>query len=245
MKATELINEIRQYCRECSSEELRIKYSRYFREGYDAYGMSQPQMDMKIRELNKRSDVLLGIVMEAAPDLLRTGKYEETSFVLGLLSKKEREYTIETFRTLGGLFAIGIENWAHADMLGMYIMPKFIKKGIVSPDDFREWIDSPFKYQRRTVPVTFIKTLDPSRGYHHLFDIIEPLMTDKERVVHQGAGWFLREAWKKDAAQTEPFLFKYKETGARLIFQYATEKMTKEQKERFRRSKKNSSNSTS
>ncbi|TFH49957.1 MAG: DNA alkylation repair protein [Bacteroidia bacterium] len=245
MKATALVNEIRQYCRECASEELRIKYSRYFREGYDAYGMSQPQMDMKIKELHKRGDVLLRVVMEAAPDLLSTGKYEETSFVLGLINKKEKEYTVETFRTLGWLFASGIANWAHADMLGMYIMPKFIKKEIVSPDDFREWINSPFKYQRRTVPVTFIKVLDPARGYKHLFDIIEPLMTDKERVVHQGAGWFLREAWKKDAAQTEPFLFKYKETAARLIFQYATEKMTKEQKERFRRSKKNKSSFTS
>jgi 3-methyladenine DNA glycosylase AlkD len=146
---------------------------------------------------------------------------------------------VRTFRTLGGLFAFGIGNWAHADMLGMYIMPKFLKQEILNPDDFREWINSPFKYQRRTVPVTFIKVLDPSRGYQHLFDIIEPLMTDSERVVHQGAGWFLREAWKKDATQTEPFLFKYKETAARLIFQYATEKMTKEQKERFRRSPRN------
>jgi 3-methyladenine DNA glycosylase AlkD len=56
--------------------------------------------------------------------------------------------------------------------------------------------------------------------------------------VHQGIGWYLREAWKLTPEPTEAFLLKWKETAARLIFQYACEKMTKEKKELFRRSKK-------
>jgi hypothetical protein len=51
-------------------------------------------------------------------------------------------------------------------------------------------------------------------------------------------GWFLREAWKIEPEPVEAFLLKYKNTAPRLIFQYATEKMTKEGKERFRRDKK-------
>jgi 3-methyladenine DNA glycosylase AlkD len=66
---------------------------------------------------------------------------------------------------------------------------------------------------------------------------IESLMMDKEREVHQGVGWFLREAWKIESALVEEFLLKYKDTAPRLIFQYATEKMTPEGKARFRRSK--------
>ena len=66
---------------------------------------------------------------------------------------------------------------------------------------------------------------------------IEPMMKDDERVVHQGLGWFLREAWKIDPEPVEVFLLKWKDISARLIFQYATEKMTKENKERFRKSK--------
>jgi 3-methyladenine DNA glycosylase AlkD len=63
-------------------------------------------------------------------------------------------------------------------------------------------------------------------------------MTDKERVVHQGLGWFLREAWKRYPEPVEEFLMKWKDTAARLIFQYATEKMSKEYREKFRRTKK-------
>jgi 3-methyladenine DNA glycosylase AlkD len=63
-------------------------------------------------------------------------------------------------------------------------------------------------------------------------------MTDPEREVHQGTGWFLREAWKRKPEETEIFLLKWKDTAPRLIFQYATEKMTAEGKGRFRRHKK-------
>jgi 3-methyladenine DNA glycosylase AlkD len=62
-------------------------------------------------------------------------------------------------------------------------------------------------------------------------------MMDPEREVHQGLGWFLREAWKKQPQVTETFLFKWKNSAARLIFQYATEKMTAEEKQRFRKEK--------
>jgi hypothetical protein len=63
------------------------------------------------------------------------------------------------------------------------------------------------------------------------------MMLDGERVVHQGLGWFLREAWKRDAATVEPFLLEFKDTAARLIFQYATERMTAGDKARFKADK--------
>jgi hypothetical protein len=57
-------------------------------------------------------------------------------------------------------------------------------------------------------------------------------------VVHQGLGWFLREAWKLYPQPVENYLAVWKDSAPRLIFQYATEKMTPEQKACFRREKK-------
>ncbi|MDP4292683.1 MAG: DNA alkylation repair protein, partial [Bacteroidota bacterium] len=51
-----------------------------------------------------------------------------------------------------------------------------------------------------------------------------------------GIGWFLREAWTIQPSETEAFLLRWKETAPRLIFQYACEKMTAEQKLQFKRS---------
>jgi 3-methyladenine DNA glycosylase AlkD len=62
-------------------------------------------------------------------------------------------------------------------------------------------------------------------------------MMDAERVVHQGLGWFLREAWKQQPKPVEAFLMEWKDTAPRLIFQYATEKMPAQARARFRRAK--------
>jgi 3-methyladenine DNA glycosylase AlkD len=67
--------------------------------------------------------------------------------------------------------------------------------------------------------------------------VIEPLMSDIEKVVQQGTGWFLREAWKQQPGPTEQFLLRYKDTCPRLIVQYATEKMDSDARQRFKRSR--------
>ena len=73
-----------------------------------------------------------------------------------------------------------------------------------------------------------------SQNVEPLLGFVNALMMDKERFVHQGLGWFLREAWKIHPQPVEEFLLKWKDSAPRKIFQYATEKMSKEQKVRFR-----------
>ena len=77
-----------------------------------------------------------------------------------------------------------------------------------------------------------------STDFQPWFTFIEPMMHDPAREVHQGLGWFLRETWKKQPEVAEQFLLRFKDTAPRLIFQYATEKMTAEGKERFMRGKR-------
>ena len=59
-------------------------------------------------------------------------------------------------------------------------------------------------------------------------------MTDAEREVHQGMGWFLRECWKIKHQEVETVLLEWKNTAPRIILQYACEKMTTEDKQRFK-----------
>ena len=68
-----------------------------------------------------------------------------------------------------------------------------------------------------------------------ILDFLQPLMLDTEKTVQQGVGWVLRELWKLSPREVEEFLFQNKETAPRLIIQYATEKMNKDKKKRFRR----------
>ena len=119
----------------------------------------------------------------------------------------------------------------------MVFKPVFWKKNIIKLEDLSNWRTAPNKFQRRAVPVSMLKLLKSTDNYKTLFDFIEPVMLYPEREVHQGLGWFLREAWKIKKDETEIFLLKWKNTAPRLIFQYATEKMTSEEKIRFRKEK--------
>ena len=88
------------------------------------------------------------------------------------------------------------------------------------------------------MPVTMIEPLKKGMDFKRILNVIEPLMPDDEKFVQKGLGWFLREAWKMYREETENFLMKWKDTCGRTIIQYATEKMDKEERVRFRREKK-------
>jgi 3-methyladenine DNA glycosylase AlkD len=237
MTANELIENIRNYCESNVNEANVKKYSRYFKEGFDSYGLGVDLFNQKLSEFYSDKTITLKLVLEAAPILIQSPKYEETSFAAHLLKHFHKEYTKEIFLELEKWFLIGIRNWAHTDFISGDILSEFLLKNIVELSDFSKWLKAESKFQRRAVPVTLIKYLKKSNNFTELFTFIVPLMTDKEREVHQGTGWFLREAWKLKREETEQFLLKWKNISPRLIFQYATEKMTKDEKLKFKKEK--------
>jgi len=237
MTTTEIIQEIRSYCVANADAERLQKSQRFFKEEFVGYGLTAPQVYSKVKEMLKRADFDLKAIQDASPVLMKGGMFEEISLALLLFDGLWKQFTPETFQTIGRWFSFSITNWAHADTLGMLILPRFLDKKIIETNDFKPWLDSSFKFQRRCVPVTLIKHIKKTRQVMPSILFVEKLMTDPEREVHQGMGWFLREAWKISPAETESFLEKWKDSAPRLIIQYACEKMTVENKQRFRRSK--------
>lgn len=237
MTTNELVQEIRSYCATNADAERLQKSQRFFKEEFVGHGLTAPQQYSKVKELQKEGKFDLLTVLEAAPILMKGGMFEEISIILLLLDSLWKKFTPETFQEIEEWFSIGIYNWAHADTMGMFILPKFLDKKIVEMNDFSPWLNSPYKFQRRCVPVTLIKQIKKTRQVMPSILFVEKLMTDPEREVHQGMGWFLREAWKISPAEVELFLEKWKDTAPRLIIQYACEKMTAENKLRFKRAK--------
>jgi len=240
MNSKELIKDISDFCNANFNENNIFRFSRYFKGGFKGYGVPTELFNKKVHQIQKTPAFDLRMLYEIAPSLLGTGMYEEGSFAIMLLKGFKKQFSKDVFHEVRKWFQYGIDNWAHADTLGMFILPDFLLKGIVEPVDFQPWIASGYKFQRRVVPVTFIKWLKAHKEmpFTPLFALITPLMRDPEREVHQGTGWFLREAWKIRPEETEDFLMKWKDQSPRLIFQYACEKMNREGKERFRRRKK-------
>ena len=240
-KLEAMVGEIRSFCGENADEKTVSRYARFFREGYDAYGLTKEEMEeytKRFREAHKKELNLDGF-LKLGEILLESGKYEEASFAMRFLVPLEEQFDIKTFQKLGEWLETGVRNWAHTDFLCGEILSRFMQRGIVTLEDFSSWRDSGSKWKRRAVPVSMLTLLKTESDYARLLDFIEPLMMDDEKFVRQGLGWFLREAWKKQPKAVEAFLLRWKDSAPRKIYQYATERMTPENKARFRRKRKN------
>jgi 3-methyladenine DNA glycosylase AlkD len=237
MTPIDLFNEIQAYCKANPNEALVKKYSRFFKEGYNAYGLSNELLTIKVSDIVNKEGVDLETIIETSYLLVSSGMYEEVSFAITLLREYRKQFTPDHFTTIEKWFDLGINNWAHTDAICSEIIASFLEKKIITFQRMADWRESANKFQRRAVPVALIKMLKYTNEYQPLFNFIEPIMMDLEREVNQGLGWFLREAWKKSPEQTEMFMMQWKDTAPRLIFQYATERMKPEQKQHFKKSK--------
>jgi 3-methyladenine DNA glycosylase AlkD len=237
MNLREIFRTVDEFGRENTDPARIEKYKRYFKEGYDAYGLSHEMVTQQVAGIvampgmSDEEIAALSLLLVASP------KYEMTVIAIQLMLSCKNRWNETTFSTLEAWFSIGITNWAQTDYICGELMNLFFKKGLVSVDSIAGWRTAENKFQRRAAAVSLIKPMKGSTDFTPWFDFIRPMMHDPAREVHQALGWFLREAWKKQPAPTEVFLSEFRETAPRLIFQYATEKMTAEGKERFRRNR--------
>ena len=232
--------EIIEFCNSNRDEAVIKKYSRYFKEGYNAYGI-----DSKILESQKtkwldswKNEITISDYLDLGDLLISTGKFEEADYAIQFIASKKNEFSIETFDRIGKWLENGIQNWANTDVLCMLVLPEFIFNKIIEPKDFINWTNSESKWKRRAVPVTFYEVIKKDTSPESILSVIENLMEDKEEDVQKGLGTLLRESWKKQPKLVEGFLLKWKDKCGRKIIQYATEKMDKSQKVKFKKDKK-------
>lgn len=239
-KLQSIVLEIRQYCEENRDEARVKKYAKFFTEGWDAYGLSAEAFLEQKEKINRKyeKELTLEDYIQLGDLLVKSGKYEEASFAIRLIDIFKDQFQNNHFQEIGSWLEKGICNWGHTDVLCGEVLASFLEKGIAAMDDLSSWRESSSKWKRRAVPVALINSAKAAKDIKPLLAFIEPLMYDEERFVHQGLGWFLREAWKVHPKPVEAFLLKHKDTAPRKIYQYATEKMSKEEKERFRAAKK-------
>ena len=238
MNAIELHCDIKKFCQQNADPKNVEKYSRYFKGGFNGYGVAYGLIENKVKEYRTQEWMNIELAYDVSKLLIPEEKYELPSFALLFLNSYSKELNMESFKEVENWFSLGINNWAHTDGIVQFLFPVFWKKEIIKLQDLSKWRKSENKFQRRCVPVAMIKLLKYENNFNEMFNFIDPMMMDTEREVHQGLGWFLRECWKKERKHTEEFLFKWKNDCARLIIQYATEKMTKDERLKFRKDKK-------
>jgi|WetSurMetagenome_2_1015567.scaffolds.fasta_scaffold16911_4 3-methyladenine DNA glycosylase AlkD len=239
MDVNKFYKEIKSFCEKNADPKLVIKYSRYFKEGYDAYGIDSKILQVQYNkwiELYGKT-ISFSDAKKLGDILYSSGKYEESALAMWFFREYKDEFKKKDVEVIKKWLDKYATNWANTDVLSWEIIKIFFQKKIIKYSDLKDWRDSKSIWTRRAVPVSIIKVLSDEKN-HTLVDFVSPLVGDTERPVHQGVGWFLREAWKKEPKTVEKFLLKIKDYAPRTIIQYATEKMSKEEKEKYKKKKK-------
>jgi len=240
MTPADLFNDIQTFGSENTNTANIEKFARYFKEGFDAYGLNQEQVTGKVSEILSIPGITRELIQETTLLLVKSPKYDLTVIAIRLILGFQKSWTTDTFKTVEKWFSLGITNWAQTDYICGELMNLFFKKNLADLQKIGPWRTATNKFQRRAAVVSLIKPMKLDTDFSPYYEFIAPMMHDPAREVHQGLGWFLRETWKKQPEAAEAFLLKYKDTSPRLIFQYATEKMTAEGKERFRKDRRTS-----
>lgn len=232
--------EIRRFLKANADKAVITKYAKYFKEGYDPYGVAGEKLHPKIDEWFNICEEKLSQkeLLSLCNCLLSSGRYEEASIAIEFMVRLRDKYNKSLFNTVGKWFEKYIINWAHCDVACGSVVYPFLADSVVDFKDLLAWTSSPHRWKRRAVAVTMVEDFHKggTANVARAIQIARKLILDPERVVQQGTGWLLREAWKKSPKKVEDFLFKWKDEAPRLIIQYATEKIDKEKRKKFRRS---------
>jgi 3-methyladenine DNA glycosylase AlkD len=236
-KVQKIKRDIRDFLIKNVNKAVIEKYARYFKEGYDPYGVAPEKLSAKTSEWFKTCEEKLTTkqIVNLCEELMKSGKYEEASIAIRFIVRLRNHYNKSLFNTIGQWFEKYIKNWAHCDAACGDVLYPFIEDKVVDLKDLLKWADSPAKWRRRAVPVTMVTVVSRTGNVAQALQASQKLILDPEKVVHQGVGWLLREAWKKSPQKVEDFLYKWKDQAPRLVIQYATEKIDKEKRKKFRR----------
>ncbi|MBI4257096.1 DNA alkylation repair protein [Candidatus Uhrbacteria bacterium] len=136
-----------------------------------------------------------------------------------------------------------VENWAHADQLCQLLSILYEKNPKLVEPTLRQWNHSKNPWKRRASVVCTIyyaskKRTPPSRKV--VLFLIEPLLQDKDHYVQKGVGWQLREAYKLWPREILSFLESHVLELPAITFSYATEKLTKIDKNRLKEARRES-----
>lgn len=235
------IKEIRKFCEINSDPEIIKKFQKYFKEGYDGYGIDKNLAEKQIADWIEqwKGEMTIDSYLTLGDELMKNGRYDEKNLAITFLKTKRTDFSKDTFSRIGKWFDYGINNWATADVLCWFIISGLLIDKAIDFDDLKPWIDSGSEWKRRAVPVALVemdkikKDLNPDKA----IELIEPLMLDDSEYVQKGIGTLLRGLWRRYPGKIEEFLYKWKDKCGRLIVQYATEKMDKEYRKKFQKNK--------
>jgi len=171
-------------------------------------------------------------------DVWKNAKSHEAASQALLHFSDQKHVLAKSDWTILKTWATRVDNWAHSDYLSeLYSRLHEAYPKLVYPT-LQKWNASKNTWLRRMSIVSLIYYASPKRKAPPLskvFPLVKNLLHDEDPYVRKGVGWTLRECYNIDPKKTYTFLRKHIHDLSAISFSYATEKVTKKEKEELKR----------
>ena len=201
----EIIRIVEKFCFDREDPVRAISEMRFFPEGYDAFGIEDEELKVLRDRILAEFDPSPPEIADLGKILFAMGKYEYGSLAIMLIKKHRPRVDRYVFEGVIQWFEKGVENWAHADILAIKILPVFYELEIADLKDFEELRASKSRWLRRAAAVSmnyFRRALEAEV----ILGFLKPLLPDTQKVVQHGVGNALNELWHKNHEPVEAFL---------------------------------------
>jgi len=232
-KLSAIYQQIQNFCFDREDPIRAIRNLRNFSEGYDAFGIEDEELKVIRDRILEDHKITPREISDLGSHLFATGKYEFGTLAIMLIKKHRPRLDAYIRERIKEWLDTGVENWAHADLLGSKILPVFFELELFDLESYVSWRDSKSKWTRRAVVMSLMhqrKALDAEA----MLRFIEPLLNEKEQVVQQVLGLFLRDLWHRASEVVEEFLEQHKEDINHNVLKMATTGMPSAKSKRFR-----------
>lgn len=234
MNQEQVILEIRKDLKSSVNVKYKEGIYRYFKEQVKPIGVRFPivgKITQKYFNLLKKEWKYEDFV-ELSEKLLKDGWLEETAIAFGFMERLNKQFTEESFYLFETWLNKYVSNWANCDHISAHLIgevvdkyyPKFINNLI-------KWTISDNRWVRRSSAVSLVVHARHGKYLKDVFKVSENLMQDKDEMVQKGVGWLLKEASRKHEKEVVDFLIRWRLKTSRLVLRYATEKVSKANRE--------------
>ncbi len=225
-KTIEIIRDVLQK----SIDSTPDKASYFFKTGINDYAYNDQFMGITVPTLRKIVKEFISIELVELNSLIESPINEERLLALIMLTKK---YTLATDQQKEEIYQFYItnicyvNNWNLVDSSAHLIVGAHLFKR--NQSFLEELTQSKSLWERRIAIVAtwyFIRKGE----LESTFKIAKLLQNDSHDLIHKAVGWMLREAGKQDEEKLISFLSKYASQMPKTMLRYATERLSKEQK---------------
>jgi 3-methyladenine DNA glycosylase AlkD len=206
---------------------------RYFKEDFQCFGLTAPQLRDLASEVYEMIKPAWGIAeaVEFCDFLLPNSNHEAKAMGILILERYRRQFPKSLFSKIRGWLGKNyLNNWAAVDVLCPSCVGALLERHPDLVAKIKLWAGSPNRWVRRASIVSFIKLAKKPGCRDAVYEIAGLHFDDNDDLIQKANGWLLREAGKADMIRLEEFLLNKGPAIPRTTLRYAIERFDKQKR---------------